>query len=402
MAALLLRSPLLAVRRLPNAERRLVHAPQRNLAEKTSLTNPGSCYNIKYNAGLNNTMPVSMQDVAIRANVSAMTVSRVMRGNNSRISEATRQRVLKAAEELDYASLRSSRRRRSRTNIIGVVPTDPNVAAHPIDYLTHHGMLRAARKNQYDLLWVLREEANWKTTDDDSRYPDRATDGFIFISLVSGEWQAVLESVANYGIKTVVCYRRDVPPGIAWVSPDNARIASIAVQKLRRHGHKRIGYMALPGAHASTLIGQSTLQRNYSDLLREQLLIEQAQIAGDVSIETIHGMRPDFTLRDDILDLIAASGITALVAIDMAALLVIDRLRQAGKRVPDDLSIMGIDGFPEGARVELSTIAFEYEQIGEYAVDAVIDQWRGASAVEASRIVPVHYVERKSIGSPKL
>ena len=347
-------------------------------------------------------MPTSMQDIANKANVSTMTVSRVIRGHDSGIADATRERVLAAARDLDYVSRRPSpKRRRTQTYVIGVIPSYRKFEDHPVDMFTYNGMVSAARENLYDLLWVLRDEDHWRGLEAESPYPNRDTDGFVFISLVPGEWKGALESLVANGVKAAVCYRRDVPAGVAWIDPDNAAIATLALDYLYRNGHRRIAYFALPNTFTVQRMAASPTMRSYDDLARERMLCERANAIGDgVCITTIDAVTPSFDLVPDVLDQLVKHQATAVIAVDMVSIMLLNRLKVAGWAVPGDISVLGIDGMPMSETVGLSSIAFDFRSIGEYAVQAVLDQRRGSSALEASRVVPVKLIKRRSVGVP--
>ena len=98
-----------------------------------------------------------MADIARRTGVSRVTVSAVLSasaGNNTRVAEATRQRILEAASELNYAPNGIAKMfRRSRTNIIGFYLGDWLLNTHD-QFLAEivSGLQIGCRKHRKDLL----------------------------------------------------------------------------------------------------------------------------------------------------------------------------------------------------------------------------------------------------------
>src|SRR5580693_2218843 len=101
-------------------------------------------------------MRASIRQVSERANVSAMTVSRVLRGRDDLVSPDTRERVLAAVRELDYIPVRfAAQNRHVETRIVGVVPHMTDLS-RGLDLDTLNGVASTARVNGYDVLLMLR------------------------------------------------------------------------------------------------------------------------------------------------------------------------------------------------------------------------------------------------------
>ena len=70
---------------------------------------------------------------------------------------------------------------------------------------------------------------------------------------------------------------------------------------------------------------------------------------------------------------------------------------EMGIRVPDDLSIIGVDNIPEGAARGLSSIGYSPVEIGRLAVDSLVTLMKGATETVGGRAVQVQLVERTSV-----
>lgn len=350
-------------------------------------------------------MRTGIRDVAARANVSPMTVSRVIRGYDEQVQEETRNRVLEAMRELNYVPVRgSSQNKHIETRSVGLVPYYVNSDEHEIDAMTYKGVARRAAQKDYDLLIMLRGEASWMTDRSEARFLDRRCDGFIFVSPGEGEWHETLEALVRNDVPAVVCYQRAVPEGVAWVDGDNQRIINLAIGCLLRSGHRRIAYLAGPETSTSD---QPRLvvtggRRAFDDIDRERVFRRAIEIGGanEVDGEILMAADPNYRLRAGVLDQLSDRGITAVISGDLFALQLWDMAIDAGLSVPGDLSIIGIDDSPHAGARGLTSVHCSYSELGQFAFDAWIDLKRGATPVEASRVVPVRLIERRSVSAP--
>lgn len=348
---------------------------------------------------MNTTAPprASIRQVAELARVSPITVTRVLRGQAG-VAEETRERVLAAVRRTNYIPVRSAvQNRHSITHVVGLVPYFSDLTEHRIDSDTYKGICRVARREGYDLLVLLRDESDWMADRAEMRFLDRRSDGFVFISAESGEWQTALEKLVQHAIPVVVCYRRDVPDGIAWVDPDNDAIIELLVDTMARRGHRRIGY--LPGRGGAGENG-ARIATAYDDAMRQSAFARMAREAG------VHGIvlgtaLTDWTPDPRVLEEIRGKGVTGVICVnDLLALRLWDLAEDAGLRIPHDLSIAGVDDLPEAEMRGLTSVAFGYDRIGEEAMKSWVRLIRSESPADCCRVVPVDLCERASVAGP--
>ena len=102
------------------------------------------------------------------------------------------------------------------------------------------------------------------------------------------------------------------------------------------------------------------------------------------------------------LKLVRNEGVTAVAcANDLFALAVWRMAEEQGLRVPDDLSITGVDNIPEGALRGLTSVAQPFDKIGYAAVNAIITLLGGGEASTACRMLPVELIPRGSVAPPR-
>jgi LacI family transcriptional regulator len=327
-----------------------------------------------------------------------MTVTNVLR-HRGRVTEATQQRVLQAIAELNYIPVRPvMQNRHITTNALGVVFLHSMQGA--VGYPTFLGMLEQARAHDHDLNIVLRSKPDWVQPGVEVQFLDRRCDGYILV----GEYRPELSSaLVRHNIPVVECYSTTPPEGVASVAADNVQAMRLAVAHLVGLGHRRIAHIAGPQS-----VSEARVRRDaFCAAIREQLgqdgteFIVQADSWGDLW---------GFDYLDDpgdvtrpLADAVLALDVTAAVCSnDLFALALWKRAEQRGLRVPEDISLIGMDNITETARKGLTTIAQPFHEIGVAAVDTLLSLIRGADSKAVSRLLPITLIERRSIApAPK-
>jgi LacI family transcriptional regulator len=353
-------------------------------------------------------MRPSIRQVAEKAGVSTVTVSNVLRGVPSRASEETRQRVLEAARSLEYIAVPPPvfQNRNARTNTIGVVPMHRVLAGCSLDSVTIEGLCTGVALGGHDLLIVLRGEAEWLANRQEMQFLDRRCDGFIFISPGVGEWETALELLVQHGIPTVVCYRRTVPEGVAWVDPDNEAIMRLALEHLTARGHSRIVYFTGPQPSLQgkeRLANLSGARSSYDAVNRQAHFTQIMRELGhhEFSEQIMWLQDPDWRLTpEESLHLIEI-GATAVITGDIMAVPLWAHVEAAGLRIPQDLSIISIDGQIPAAQRGLTSVGFDYDEVGRQAVQAWFQLQAGNPAEACCKVIPARLVERASVAPPR-
>lgn len=353
-------------------------------------------------------MRANIRQVAERAQVSRMTVSRVLQNRRNELSDETYERVVAALQELNYVPVRTAvQNHHTKTNVIGVVPHSSNVLGWGLDLQTLGGISARSAKLGYDVLIMQRGESEWMVNRREIRFLDRRADGYIFISPGSAEWKDVLAQLSEHNVPVVVCYRRDVPEGIAWVDPDNEEVIRLAVDRLVAAGHTQIGYVSLPwrsswdGQLLADLSGQRV---NFDDSQRQNFFRSRLkELTGNDKPFMVRGtgQHPDLVTDADIDGLLEA-GITGVVCFSAPiGLQLVDRLANRGLRIPEDLSIITFDWSAQSTFRGLTCVTFRYETVGDLAMEAWEGLANGMAASECCRVVPVDLVERNSVAAPR-
>jgi LacI family transcriptional regulator len=331
----------------------------------------------------------TINDVAKRAGVSRMTVSRVL-NNSGYISQETRERVEKAIAETNYVPNALARSLRfKQTNIIALIITD---ITNPFFTSVARGVEDVAREQGLSVVFCNTDESEAAEVAYLDILLQRQIDGFLLVpARDSSESIALLQSRA---VPAVVVDRR-VPHGpVDGVRSDSEQGAYQLIRHLLDLGHTRIAVLSGSSA-VSTAVDRVA---GYTRALREAgIAINQQQIFFD-----------QFTQGDGYLmarqALAAGTPPTAIFAANnFIAFGAIRAIREAGLRIPEDISIVAFDDLPQAMIWEpfLTVSAQPAYEIGQRATELLLSRLSGEGPAEIQEIVlPTTLIIRKSSAPP--
>ena len=299
----------------------------------------------------------SLSDISRHAGVSIATCSRVLNGSAHPVSDATRDRVLKAAEELGYAPSALARALVTRSSrIMGVIVgsiVDPYFAeiargveavGADLGYLT---MVCSAELGTEAELGHLRQLRDYHAAG-----IIFAGSGRVHDSGAHDLAQAVADA-RERGTVVVALAQRDVEaPSIVF---DNEAAAYDITAYVRELGHSRIMFVeGPPGLHTSTQRLDGYLRAGGSERIRGGFAYEDGVAAAETLLS--RGTLPE----------------AIVAANDEAAIGVLVRLRDAGVDVPGQVSITGIDNTRPAHFAGLTTVSVPLHEMGRRAAHAVL------------------------------
>ncbi|SIQ92060.1 LacI family DNA-binding transcriptional regulator [Halanaerobium kushneri] len=339
----------------------------------------------------------TIKDIAEKAGVSTATVSYVL-NDSAQISKATREKVLKIVDEMNYKRNNIAKSlRTNKTNTIGVIVEDMTVFNSPqiIDginrYVEEHGFhiilsnLRLNKKigNSFEKAAQYSAEIN-ETID---VLLTRQIDGIIYI----GEHPRDVSGIINNIDKPVVytyCYSSKED---TYSVNYNDKLASYrATSHLISLGHKRI---AVISGMINSRPSHERLQGYQQALIDNNLNLDPALIrTGNWEYDT------GFNLSKELLK--SENPPTAVFAFnDLMAVGVIDGVSSMGYQVPNDLSVIGFDNreFSHFFKPKLTTIDLPLNKMGEKATKMLIDLINGYKIKENPCKIECSLIERDSV-----
>ncbi|EEY9906281.1 DNA-binding transcriptional regulator CytR [Escherichia coli] len=326
----------------------------------------------------------TMKDVALKAKVSTATVSRALM-NPDKVSQATRNRVEKAAREVGYLPQpmgRNVKRNESRT-ILVIVPDicDPffseiirgiEVTAANHGYLVLIG--DCAHQNQQEKTFI-------------DLIITKQIDGMLLLGSRL-PFDASIEEQRN--LPPMVMANEFAPElELPTVHIDNPTAAFDAVNYLYEQGHKRIGCIAGP---EEMPLCHYRLQGYVQALRRCGIMVDPQYIArGDFTFEAgSKAMQQLLDLPQPPTAVFCHSDVMALGALSQA--------KHQGLKVPEDLSIIGFDNIDltQFCDPPLTTIAQPRYEIGREAMLLLLDQMQGQHVGSGSRLMDCELIIRGS------
>ncbi|THV36400.1 LacI family DNA-binding transcriptional regulator [Glycomyces buryatensis] len=305
---------------------------------------------------------VKLSDVAARAGVSVSAVSRVLSGDPSaRVSEATRERVRKAAAEVGYHPNFAGRALKlARTDVIALIVPDLTNALFA--ELTR-GVEDAAVARGCVMLLARSEVMQPGGKMFDRLVGEGRVDGIVLQPRDGTDPDELARTVGERA--TLVTIHHRIPGASSVVVPD-ALAARRATEHLIALGHRRIGF-------AGGLTASPTAQRRVEGY-REALL--EAGLPGDPDLITWHGYREADGEASAAELLALPQRPTAIVAANVnAAVGVLAEAQAQDIAVPDDLSVVAIhDAWTaEHTWPPLTCVRMPLYELGRTAVTALAE-----------------------------
>jgi LacI family transcriptional regulator len=340
-------------------------------------------------------MTVTLKEIADLAGVSESTVSRVL-NNSPLISERTKQSVLLAARQLNYQSVRTTI---WPVRTLGVV--QPNIT-NPL-----YGEITSA-------IEARAYEAGYSIMLCDSAFDLEREQGQLELLLrqgVSGIIIIPIDSKAEHihslieqNIPCVILSTEPIP-GADQVNVDVTMGAYLATHHLLELGHRQI---ALIGGPARVSACGARL-RGYRQALEEF----HAPFCDEWVVEGTLDENGGFEAMARLLPLVQRNAVTAVFAInDAMAIGALRKLREAGVRVPEDISLIGCDDIPLAGLLQpaLTTVWQPKRELGLLAAKLIFkqietkqergDRWRVMFPFQSAMYLP-HVVVRHSTGRPR-
>lgn len=311
--------------------------------------------------------------VAARAGVSRGTASRVLTGS-PKVSAQAREAVLRAAAELDYTPNRAARSLVTRrSDSIAFVVSEPEDRAFSDPFFVHllRGIQAEVARAGLQLLFIV------ASGEEDARRLERYAggghlDGVVLVSLHGRD--RLPQRLERLGVPVVLSGRPMVDDGsIHYVDSDNVGGGALAVRVLLERGCRRIATVAGPqdmSAACDRLAGFRAALREAGrrPRVRDVVIGDFTHASGVEAMHRILAAVPDVDGVFAANDLMAAGAVQAI--------------RESGRRVPEDVAVVGFDDVPTAliGPPGLTTVRQPIGAMGQRMAQILLERIEGRAA----------------------
>ena len=329
----------------------------------------------------------TVADVAARAGVSVGTVSKAMNGRGQ-LRDATRERVLAAAKELGFQPNALARGLlEGRTYTVGVLTTE-SFGRFSIPIML--GVEDALGAGEMTTLLCdgrddpLREQHYVRTL------LGRRVDGIV----VTGRRRDPRPPIGRLSIPVVYVFAVSDSPDDLSITYDDEQGGALAVDHLLRTGRTRIAHVTGPRRHLSARLREQGA--------RAALASAGMGFAGG---DALWGEWSEAWGREAAHILLRSGDAVDAVfcGSDQIARGVADTLRESGRRVPEDVALVGFDNWDvmaEACRPPLTTVDPNLTELGHVAARKLLQAIEGEPLEPGQILLPCHLAIRQSTGAP--
>ena len=327
---------------------------------------------------------VTIKDIAKVANVSYATVSRALSGS-SEIGKATRERILKICDEMNYIPDSVARSMvKKRTNILGVVTASIN---NPFMSELIEAIEITARENGYNLMVCNSAYDPELEKRQFSLLLGRRVDGIIVIP--AGQESSKNLSAYQTDIPVVYVSENLQDTDQSFVAIDNAAGARLGVQYLHSLGHRKILYLGRrAGSLTHTLRSEGVLSACRE--LGMEVVFKDNEARGKSSMDAGYRLATEYFGNP--------CGCSAIFcATDALALGAMQAADEKGLSIPEDISLLGFDNisFTALPRIGISTVEQPKTEMAKAAFELVTREL-GEGEKRASVSIEPRLVKRTS------
>ncbi|MFE3824483.1 LacI family DNA-binding transcriptional regulator [Streptomyces sp. NPDC059092] len=333
----------------------------------------------------------TLEEVAALAGVGRGTVSRVI-NNSPRVKDTTRHLVEQAIAQLGYIPNRAARALAgSRTDAVALVipETEKRFFAEPYFSDIVHGVGDGLADTDLQLLLTL-----VRTESERQRFLQyaraRRIDGVLLVSVHGSD--PLPDLLAEMEMPTVLSGRRSGEESVSYVDSDNVGGARTAVRHLWESGRRTIATITGP---LDMYVAQCRL-RGYEEAVRDTPDGGQgpgpAWIAhGDFTEESGRRAMTELLTRNPDIDAVFAAS-------DVMAVGALHALRAAGRRVPEDVAVVGFDDSPIARHTDppLTSVRQPVEEMGRTMARVLLETINDSSAAWQHVLLRTELVRRAS------
>ena len=309
-------------------------------------------------------MNITITDIANKANVSRMTVSRVL-NNSGPVAQETAEKIKSIMKELNYHPNLIARSLSSqRTLTIGVIiPKTEKLFLDNYIAQILSGVTDIAQRSNYRIMLIPVNHSKEEEGDYINFVRSKLFDGLILLKTKTNDPH--LSELARSGFPYILVNYRKFGDNFNFVDSENIKGAELAVEHLANKGHKKIAFVAgsMDEVNArDRLKGYKNILKKYGLPFRDDYIIY-----GDFNKETAFENSKKLLELQDRPTAIFCSD-------DYMALGVIEQIKKYNLSVPKDIAVVGFDNIEIGgfSKPALTTIKQPMYEIGKTSSEALL------------------------------
>lgn len=327
---------------------------------------------------------ITIYDIAKKLEITAATVSRAL-NDNPKISVATRKLVLETAAKMNYKQNQLAQALRSgKSNNVGVIVPriDTNFFGANI-----RGIEEVLRAHKYNVIICQTHEDEEQEIENLNALLNAQVDGIIIsITNKSKENEKILKRIIAKNVPLIFFDRRKSVDGVSSVTIDDYKAGYIATQHLIDQGCDKIAHLS----------GDQSLEiyENRFKGYKQALLDNNLELNEDYIILTKSKVEEGVLAVKKLLELENTPN-AIFSSSDFAALGAIQELKEQGKRIPEDVCVVGFGNEPFTKFMELtiSTVDQSPLEMGRVAANVFLEQIKNTDNIK---------IEKKVVLSPVL
>jgi LacI family transcriptional regulator len=332
----------------------------------------------------------TIKDVAAQAGVSRQTVSRVL-NENDYVANETRARVLAAVAELDYRPNAVARSMvTGRTHMLGCVL--PNLTDYTFAIYIESAQAEARRRGYFILTGSAPTEADVESLLEEML--DRRVDGLLVFNPRADYRYRCFLPLIEKGVAVVYLGNTPCDEPVSWIKCDD-----------REGGYQATHYLIdLGHAVVATIIGPTNEECTLERLEGYRQALAQAGLEFDPALMVSGDWSPTSGYQAAQQLLAAGQSFSAIFTQnDLMAVGAIRALREAGLRVPDDVSVIGFDDIPLASYLDppLTTLRQPMEESGRQAARMLIETIQDPNRSSEGVLIHARLIERTSCAPPR-
>jgi len=332
---------------------------------------------------------VTIKDVAKAAQVNPSTVSKALRGLPGKVSPQTRRRIEQVARELGYRHNAVAATLRTRkSNLIGVIVPD---LANPLFGPILQGLETQLREAGWMSVIVQMPREASARREVVMALATRQVAGLVITSAETDD--PMLDAAQKIGLPVVLVNRGLDERRFSSVVNDDRESVGLVLEHLYGLGHRRMAHLAGPATSSTGRARKAAFV---------ELVARLAGAQGIVVDATAFNRDAGFQATRQLLARKGKRPTAIFAGNDLLAVGALDALRQAGLRVPDEMSVVGHNDMPlvDMLSPPLTTVRIPVERMSHHAAMLLMEHLKDPQLSPMQRVLTPTLVVRQSTGAP--